>query len=97
MTTTMSIFYLIESKSYELKNINETDKMFNRYTNYPCEVILKEGSQIMFLNNRYFSKEIYNGSIGIILRILNESLIKIVFPILTEMVIIKVKKIFLIL
>ena len=66
--------------------------MFNKHTNYSCEVILKEGSRVMFLNNKYFSKGIYNGSIGVILRILNESLIEVVFPISAGMVIMKVEK-----
>ena len=46
----------------------------------------------MFLNNKYFSKGIYNGSIGVILRILNESLVEVIFPISTGMVIMKVEK-----
>ncbi|EXX55721.1 Pif1p [Rhizophagus irregularis DAOM 197198w] len=76
----------------ELKSINETDKMFNKHTNYPSEVILKEGCRVMFLNNKYFSKGIYNGSIGVILRVLNESLVEVVFPISTGMLIMKVEK-----
>jgi len=68
----------------ELKGTDETDKSFNKHTNYPCEVILKEGCRVMFLNNKYFSKGIYNGSIGVILRILDESLVEVVFPISTE-------------
>jgi len=66
--------------------------MFNKHINYPCEVILKEGSRVMFLNNKYFSKEIYNGSTDVILKVLNESLVEVVFPILTGMVIMKVEK-----
>src|SRR3954451_24776850 len=46
----------------------------------------------MFLNNKYFSKGIYNGSIGVILRVLNESLVEVVFPISTGMLIMKVEK-----
>ena len=65
----------------EPKDINETEKIFNKHTNYPCEVILKEGSRVMFLNNKYFSKGIYNGSIGVILRVLNDSLVEVVFPV----------------
>ncbi|PKK66708.1 hypothetical protein RhiirC2_784437 [Rhizophagus irregularis] len=34
-----------------------------------------EGCRVMFLNNKYFSKGIYNGSIGVILRVLDESLV----------------------
>ncbi|PKY21661.1 hypothetical protein RhiirB3_435323 [Rhizophagus irregularis] len=52
-----------------------TDKMFNKHTSYPYKVILKEGCRVMFLNNKYFSKGIYNGSIGVILRVLDESLV----------------------
>src|SRR3989337_2280872 len=66
--------------------------MFNKHTNYPCEVILKEGSRVIFLNNKYFSKGIYNGSIGVILRILNDSLVEVVFPVSTGMIIMKVEK-----
>src|SRR6266511_1357644 len=76
----------------EPKDINETDKMFNKHTNYPCEVILKEGSRVMFLNNKYFSKGIYNGSIGVLLRVLNDSLVEVVFPVSTGMIIMKVEK-----
>jgi len=76
----------------EPKDINETEKLFSKHTNYPCEVILKEGSRVMFLNNKYFSKGIYNGSIGVILRVLNESLVEVVFPVSTGMVIMKVEK-----
>ncbi|GBB85070.1 hypothetical protein RclHR1_11640008 [Rhizophagus clarus] len=73
-------------------NTDETDKMFNKHTNYPREVILKEGCQVMFLNIKYFFKRVYNGSIGVVLRVLNESLIEVVFSISTGMVIMKVKK-----
>ena len=74
----------------ELKNINETEKLFNKHTNYPNEVILKEGGRVMFLNNKYFSKGIYNGSIGVILKILSESLVEVVFPTSTGMIIMKI-------
>jgi ATP-dependent exoDNAse (exonuclease V) alpha subunit len=46
----------------------------------------------MFLNNKYFSKGIYNGSIGIVLRILNDSLVEVVFPTSTGMVVMKIEK-----
>jgi len=76
----------------ELKDITETDKLFNKHTNYPCEVILKEGSRVMFLNNKYFSKGIYNGSIGVILKVLNESLIEVAFPTSNGMIIMSIEK-----
>jgi ATP-dependent exoDNAse (exonuclease V) alpha subunit len=66
------IFIAIDYYNDELKSTDETDKMFNKHTNYPCEVILKKGCRVMFLNNKYFSKGIYNGSIGVIIRVLNE-------------------------
>ena len=65
----------------ELKDANETDKMFKNHTKYPHKAILKEESRVMFLNNKYFSKGIYNGSIGVIMKILNESLIEVSFPV----------------
>ena len=68
-------------------------KILLKLINYlTCEVILKKGSRVMFLNNKYFSKGIYNGSIGVILKIINESLIEVAFPISTGMVIMKVEK-----
>ena len=76
----------------ELKSINETDKMFNKHTNYPSEIILQEGSRVMFLNNKYYSKGIYNESIRIVLKVLHDSLIEVVFPISTRIVIMKVEK-----
>jgi ATP-dependent DNA helicase PIF1 len=81
----------IDYFNYEL-NINETEKLFNKHTNYPNEVILKEGGRVMFLNNKYFSKGIYNGSIGVILKILSESLVEVVFPTSTGMIIMKIEK-----
>jgi ATP-dependent exoDNAse (exonuclease V) alpha subunit len=46
----------------------------------------------MFLNNKYFSKGIYNRSIGVVLRILNDSLVEVVFPTSTGMVVMKIEK-----
>ena len=34
-----------------LKDIIETDRLFNKNTNYSCEVILKERSRVIFLIN----------------------------------------------
>jgi ATP-dependent DNA helicase PIF1 len=46
----------------------------------------------MFLNNKYFSKGIYNGSIGVIIRVPDESVVEVAFPISTGMIIMKVEK-----
>ena len=56
----------IDYYNNELKDINQTEKLFNKHTNYSNKVILKDGGQVIFLNHKYFSKGIYNGLIGMI-------------------------------
>ena len=59
----------------------EYDKQFRYYTNLPSELIIREGARVMFLTNKLFSKELCNGSIGIITKLIDENHIEVVFPV----------------
>ena len=40
----------------------EYDKQFKHYTNLQTELIIREGIRVMFLTNKLFKKELYNGN-----------------------------------
>ncbi|RHZ83523.1 hypothetical protein Glove_91g64 [Diversispora epigaea] len=61
----------------------ETDKLFRHYTNLPTKIILKEGMRVMFLNNSLFTKGLFNGSIGVVLKIIDNDTIQVTFPLKT--------------
>jgi ATP-dependent exoDNAse (exonuclease V) alpha subunit len=71
---------------------DETDKMFCYYTNYLAEVVLKKGARVMFLNNSLFEKGLFNGSVGVILQIVDENIVKVAFPLKIGIAIVFVKK-----
>ncbi|GET04747.1 P-loop NTPase superfamily protein [Rhizophagus clarus] len=50
------------------------------YTNYPVELVLSVGTRVMFLNNTQFKHGLYNGSIGIVMKICNQESIEVAFP-----------------
>ena len=55
--------------------------MFKRGTNFPSKVICKVGAKVMFLTNSMLAdKGISNGSIGVIIDILDNDDIKAAFP-----------------
>ncbi|RHZ52411.1 hypothetical protein Glove_461g30 [Diversispora epigaea] len=56
-------------------SLDETDKMFCHYTNYPTEIILKEDAYIIVSNNSLFEKGLYNGSVGVVLKIVDEIIV----------------------
>ncbi|CAG8592983.1 9902_t:CDS:2 [Diversispora eburnea] len=58
----------------------ETDKLFCHYTNFPTKIILKEGMRVIFLNNSLFTKGLSNGSIGVVLKVINNDTIQVAFP-----------------
>jgi ATP-dependent exoDNAse (exonuclease V) alpha subunit len=63
----------------ELWSIEKSDKLFKKYTNFPSTVQIQKGACIMFLNNTLYENGIYNGSIGIIIKIHNEKSIDAAF------------------
>lgn len=48
---------------------SQTEKAFMHHTNYPVELILSVGTRVMYLNNTQFKHGLYNGSIGIVMKI----------------------------
>src|SRR4051812_18841778 len=58
----------------------QTEKAFMHYTNYPVELVLSVGTRVMFLNNTQFKHGLYNGSIGIIMKICNQETVEVAFP-----------------
>ncbi|CAG8576435.1 4890_t:CDS:2, partial [Diversispora eburnea] len=61
----------------------EADRLFRHYANFPTKIILKEGIRVMFLNNSLFTKGLFNGSIGIVLKIIDYDTIEVAFPLKT--------------
>ena len=59
----------------------EYDKQFKHYTNLPSELIIREGARVMFLTNKLFDKNLCNGSIGIVTKIIDENHIIVMFPV----------------
>ena len=59
----------------------EYDKQFRHYTNLLSELIIREGARVMFLTNKLFKKELGNGSIGIVIKLIDENHIEGAFPI----------------
>ena len=66
--------------------LEETSRMFKSKTNLPDFVQLQPGARVMALNNRLFSKEICNGTIGIVQSIETMESVRIVFPVLNSIV-----------
>ena len=50
------------------------------YTNYPAELVLSVGTRVMFLNNTQFKYGLYNGSIGVVIKICNQENVEVAFP-----------------
>ncbi|GBB89415.1 hypothetical protein RclHR1_01610006 [Rhizophagus clarus] len=61
-------------------NRSQSEKAFMNYTNYPVELVLSVGTRVMFLNNTQFKHGLYNGSIGIVMKICNQESIEVAFP-----------------
>jgi hypothetical protein len=59
----------------------EYDKQFKHYTNLPSELIIREGARVMFLTNKLFDKNLCNGSIGVVTKIIDENHIIVMFPV----------------
>ena len=58
----------------------QTEKAFMHHTNYPVELVLSVGSRVMFLNNTQFKHGLYNGSIGVIMKICDQESVEVAFP-----------------
>ena len=52
-----------------LWNAKKCNKHFRKYTKFPDTVQIQKGARIMFLNNTLYENGIYNGSIGIIMKV----------------------------
>ena len=50
------------------------------YINYPAELVLSVGTRVMFLNNSQFKHGLYNGSIGVVMKICNQESVEVAFP-----------------
>jgi len=59
----------------------EYDKQFRHHTNLPSEITIKEGVRVMFLTNKLLDKELCNGSIGVITKLIDENHIEVAFPV----------------
>ncbi|CAG8634211.1 3497_t:CDS:1, partial [Diversispora eburnea] len=57
----------------------ETNRLFRHYTNFSTKIILKEGMRVIFLNNSLFTKGLFNNSIGIVLKIIDNDTIQVAF------------------
>jgi ATP-dependent DNA helicase PIF1 len=58
----------------------QAEKAFMHHTNYPVELVLSVGTRVMYLNNTQFKHGLYNGSIGIVMKICNQENIEVAFP-----------------
>src|SRR4051812_11743052 len=58
----------------------QSEKAFMHYTNYPVELVLAVGTRVMFLNNTQFKHGLYNGSIGVIMKICDQENVEVAFP-----------------
>ena len=47
----------------------------------PNTVTLQEGAHVTYLNNKLFEHNIYNGTIGIITKIIDDNNVEVTFPI----------------
>ena len=59
----------LNKKLWDTKKCN---KHFRKYTNFPEMIHIQKGVRVMFLNNTLYENGIYNGSIGIIMKVHNE-------------------------
>ncbi len=59
---------------------SQSEKAFMHYTNYPVELVLAVGTRVMFLNNTQFRHGLYNGSIGVIMKICDQENLEVAFP-----------------
>ena len=59
---------------------SQSEKAFMHYTNYPVELVLAVGTRVMFLNNTQFRHGLYNGSIGVVMKICDQENIEVAFP-----------------
>ncbi|RHZ73562.1 hypothetical protein Glove_230g187 [Diversispora epigaea] len=69
------ILYLKDFINKEKWFTSNSDKLFKKYTNFPAELTLKQGTRVMFLSNKLFSNELCNESIGVILETESEVVI----------------------
>lgn len=65
---------------------------FKHLTNLPNSIHLQEGARVMFLNNKLFSDDICNGSIGIITKLIDINNVEVTFPTFTNITKVIVQK-----
>ncbi len=70
----------IDFVNNEQWNRFQTEKAFMHHTNYPVELVLSIGTRVMYLNNTQFKHGLYNGSIGIVMKIDDQESIEVAFP-----------------
>src|SRR5436190_13682018 len=73
----------IDFVNNEQWNRSQTEKAFMHHTNYPVELVLSVGTRVMYLNNTQFKHGLYNGSVGIVMKICDQETIEVAFPLAT--------------
>lgn len=68
---------------FEILNHEHLIPQFKQQTNLPHSLRLQEGVRVMFLNNKLFDEEICNGTIGIVTRVVDDSVVEVTFPTFT--------------
>ncbi|CAG8548498.1 12760_t:CDS:2 [Dentiscutata heterogama] len=58
----------------------DNDRNIRQHTNLPATLILQKGARVMYLDNDLFENGLYNGSIGIVIELINEDTVNVVFP-----------------
>ncbi len=81
-----------DTLDFEILNNQHTISQFKHQTNLPESVHLQEGARVMFLNNKLFTDQICNGTIGIVTKIVDEVNVEVTFPTFTSINKVIVKK-----
>ena len=74
----------VDALDFGILTKNHSYAKFKNLTNLPERVYLQEGSRVMFLNNKLFNKNICNGTIGVVTKMINDESVEVTFPILTS-------------
>lgn len=73
----------IDFVNNEQWNRSQTEKAFMHHTNYPVELVLSVGTRVMYLNNTQFKHGLYNGSMGVVMKVHHDQeSIEVAFPLI---------------
>ncbi|CAG8471758.1 20088_t:CDS:1 [Cetraspora pellucida] len=70
----------------------ENNHSFHQHTNLPMTLILQKGTCVMYFDNALFEHGLYNGSIRVIIELINEDTVNVVFLTSLRMIIATVKR-----